>query len=76
MKILLIAPERERKKEEAFLFRLGFLNLPCVAALTPSDCDVRIVDEAHERINLQPKPRWPPGPIRSRRSSAGKGYRW
>ena len=55
MKILLISPERERKKEEAFLFRLGFLNLPTVAAVTPSDCDVRIVDEAYERINFDEK---------------------
>jgi radical SAM superfamily enzyme YgiQ (UPF0313 family) len=52
MKILLIAPERERKKEEAFLFRLGFLNLPCVAAVTPPDSEVRIVDEAYEKIDF------------------------
>jgi radical SAM superfamily enzyme YgiQ (UPF0313 family) len=37
MKILLISPERERKKEEAFLFKLSFLNLPYVAAVTPPD---------------------------------------
>jgi radical SAM superfamily enzyme YgiQ (UPF0313 family) len=55
MKILLISPERERKKEEAFLFRLGFLNLPTVAAVTPVDCDVRIVDEAYEKINFEEK---------------------
>jgi radical SAM superfamily enzyme YgiQ (UPF0313 family) len=55
MKILLISPERERKKEEAFLFRLGFLNLPYVAAATPPDCEVRIVDEAHEAINFDEK---------------------
>ena len=55
MKILLISPERERKKEEAFLFRLGFLNLPSVAAITPADCDVRIVDEAYESINFDQK---------------------
>jgi radical SAM superfamily enzyme YgiQ (UPF0313 family) len=55
MKILLISPERERKKEEAFLFRLGFLNLPCVASLTPPDCEVRIVDEAYEKINFDEK---------------------
>lgn len=55
MKILLISPERERKKEEAFLFRLGFLNLPSVAAITPADCEVRIVDEAYERINFDQK---------------------
>jgi len=55
MKILLISPERERKKEEAFLFRLGFLNLPCVAAVTPPDCEVRIVDEAYEPVNFDEK---------------------
>lgn len=52
MKLLLISPERERKKEEAFLFRLGFLNLPYVAAVTPPDVEVRIVDEAFEKINF------------------------
>ncbi|MBM4347829.1 MAG: B12-binding domain-containing radical SAM protein, partial [Deltaproteobacteria bacterium] len=56
MKILLISPERERKKEEAFLFRIGFLNLPYVAAVTPSDVEVRIVDEAFEKINFEEKP--------------------
>jgi radical SAM superfamily enzyme YgiQ (UPF0313 family) len=55
MKILLIAPERERKKEEAFLFRLGFLNLPYVAAVTPPEVEVRIVDEAYEKINFDEK---------------------
>jgi radical SAM superfamily enzyme YgiQ (UPF0313 family) len=55
MKILLISPERERKKEEAFLFRLGFLNLPYVAAVTPSDVEVRIIDEAYEKINFDEK---------------------
>ena len=52
MKILLISPERERKKEEAFLFRLSFLNLPYVAAVTPPDVEVRIIDEAHEKVNF------------------------
>src|SRR4030065_2964495 len=55
MKILLISPERERKKEEAFLFRLGFLNLPYIAAVTPSDVEVKIVDEAFEKVNLEEK---------------------
>src|SRR4030066_1338799 len=53
MKILLISPERERKKEEAFLFRLIFLNLPYVAAVTPPDEEVKIVDEASEKINFE-----------------------
>ena len=55
MKILLISPERERKKEEAFLFRLSFLNLPYVAAVTPPDVEVRIIDEAHEKVNFDEK---------------------
>src|SRR4030042_14832 len=55
MKILLISPERQRKKEEAFLFRLSFLNLPCVAAVTPSDIEVKIIDEAFEEINFDEK---------------------
>ena len=55
MKILLISPERERKKEAAFLFRLGFLNLPYVAAVTPPDAEVKIVDEAFETVNLEEK---------------------
>jgi radical SAM superfamily enzyme YgiQ (UPF0313 family) len=55
MKILLISPERERKKEEDFLFRLGFLNLPYVASVTPPDCEVRIVDEAYEKIDFDDK---------------------
>jgi radical SAM superfamily enzyme YgiQ (UPF0313 family) len=55
MKILLISPERERKKEEAFLFRLSFLNLPYIAAVTPPDVEVKIVDEAFEKINFEEK---------------------
>jgi radical SAM superfamily enzyme YgiQ (UPF0313 family) len=55
MKILLISPERERKKEEAFLFRLSFLNLPYVAAVTPPDVEVKIVDEALEKVNFEEK---------------------
>lgn len=53
MKVLLISPERERKKEEAFLFRLGFLNLPYVAAVTPPDIEVKIVDEAFEKVDFE-----------------------
>ncbi len=55
MKILLISPERERKKEEAFLFKLSFLNLPYMAAVTPPDVEVRIVDEAREKISFEEK---------------------
>ena len=55
MKILLISPERKRKKEEAFLFRLSFLNLPYVAAVTPPDIEVKIIDEAFEEVNFGEK---------------------
>jgi radical SAM superfamily enzyme YgiQ (UPF0313 family) len=55
MKVLLISPERERKKEEAFLFRLSFLNLPYIAAATPPGVEVKIVDEAFEKINFEEK---------------------
>src|SRR4030066_2577663 len=55
MKILLISPERERKKEEPFLFRLSFLNLPYLAAVTPPGVEVKIVDEAFEKINFEKK---------------------
>ena len=55
MKILLVSPERERKKEESFLFRIGFLNLPYVAAVTPADIEVRIVDEAFEKVRFEEK---------------------
>jgi radical SAM superfamily enzyme YgiQ (UPF0313 family) len=55
MKILLISPERERKKEEAFLFRLSFLNLLYIAAVTPPDVEVKVVDEAFEKINFEEK---------------------
>ena len=55
MKILLISPERERRKEEAFLFKLSFLNLPYVAAVTPLDVDLKIIDEAHEKVNFDVK---------------------
>jgi radical SAM superfamily enzyme YgiQ (UPF0313 family) len=55
MKILLISPERERKKEEAFLFKLSFLNLPYIAAVTPPGVEVKILDEAFEKINFEEK---------------------
>jgi radical SAM superfamily enzyme YgiQ (UPF0313 family) len=55
MKILLISPERQRKKEEAFLFRLSFLNLPYVAAVTPPDIEVKIIDEAFEKVPFDEK---------------------
>ena len=60
MKVLLISPERARRKEEAFLFKLGFLNLPYVAAVTPPDVEVRIIDEAYEKIDFDEKARYLP----------------
>jgi len=55
MKILLISPERERKKDEAFLFKLSFLNLPSIAAVTPPGVEVKIVDEAFDRVDFDEK---------------------
>jgi len=55
MKVLLISPERKRKREEAFLFRLSFLNLPYIASVTPPEVEVRIVDEAYEKVPLDEK---------------------
>ena len=55
MKILLISPERKRKREEAFLFKLGFLNLPYLAAVTPRDIEIKILDEFHEAIDFDEK---------------------
>lgn len=55
MRILLISPERERKREEVFLFRLSFLNLLYVAAVTPSDVEVKVIDEAFEKIDFEEK---------------------
>ncbi len=52
MRVLLVSPERERKEDERFLFRLPFLNLPYLAAVTPPEIEVRILDEAVERINF------------------------
>jgi radical SAM superfamily enzyme YgiQ (UPF0313 family) len=55
MKILLVSPERDRKKEEAFLFKLSFLNLPYIAAVTPPGHEVSIVDEAFDKITFESK---------------------
>jgi len=55
MKILLVSPERERKKEEAFLFKLSFLNLPYIAAVTPPGVEVKIMDEAFDKIDFEEK---------------------
>lgn len=55
MKLLLISPERERRKDEALLFKLSFLNLPYVASVTPSDIEIKIIDEAYEKIDFDEK---------------------
>ncbi|SPD75652.1 Radical SAM [uncultured Desulfobacterium sp.] len=49
-KILFIAPARRRPPDEEFVFKMGFLNLPYLAAVTPPDYDVAIIDEEYEKI--------------------------
>ncbi len=45
-KILLISPVGSKKILGAeFFFKLPFLGLPTIAAYTPSDCEVKMVDE-------------------------------
>ena len=51
-KILLVSPARRRAPGEDFIFKMAFLNLPYVAAVTPSDYDVKIIDEEHEEIDF------------------------
>jgi radical SAM superfamily enzyme YgiQ (UPF0313 family) len=51
-KIVLISPARRRAPDEKFVFEMGFLNLPYLAAVTPPDYEVAIVDEEHEEINF------------------------
>ena len=45
MKLLLISPERKRDKKEPFLFKFGFLNLPYIAAVTPDEWEIEMIDE-------------------------------
>ncbi len=55
MRILLITPQRESrflKKTERFFF-LPRLTMPVIAALTPPDVKVRLVDEYVEKINYK-----------------------
>jgi len=49
-KILLISPARRRPPDEEFVFKMAFLNLPYVAAVTPVDYEVEIIDEEYEKI--------------------------
>ncbi len=51
-KIVLISPARKRSPEEEFIFKMAFLNLPYLAAVTPDHYDVVIVDEEHEKIDF------------------------
>jgi len=52
-KILLVSPARQRDKNEDFVFKMPFLNLPYLAAVTPADYDVSIVDEEHEQVDFE-----------------------
>jgi radical SAM superfamily enzyme YgiQ (UPF0313 family) len=52
-KILLISPARPRNPGEDFVFKMSFLNLPYIAAATPPEYEVRIIDEEHEEIDFE-----------------------
>lgn len=52
-KILFISPARQREKNEDFVFKMPFLNLPYLAAVTPDIYDVAIIDEEHEQIDFE-----------------------
>ena len=52
-KIVLISPDRQREKNEDFVFKMPFLNLPYLAAVTPDTYDVAIIDEEHEQIDFE-----------------------
>ena len=49
-KILFISPARHRLPDEEFVFKMGFLNLPYLAAVTSPDYEVAIIDEQYEAI--------------------------
>jgi len=49
-KILLISPARLRSPDEEFVFKMAFLNLPYLAAVTPVHYEVEIIDEEYEKI--------------------------
>ncbi|MDX9786192.1 MAG: radical SAM protein [Desulfobacterales bacterium] len=55
-KILMISPARRRAKNEDFVFKMSFLNLPYLAAATPPEYAVEIVDEAHRHIDFAERP--------------------
>jgi len=56
MKLLLIAPtvEPERYPKGGYAFRVANYNLPLIAALTPPEVEVRIIDECAEPITYDP----------------------
>lgn len=56
-KILMISPARRRAKNEDFVFKMSFLNLPYLAAATPPEYCVEIVDEEHQKIDFDVRPR-------------------
>jgi len=51
-KILLISPARRRGPNEDFIFKMAFLNLPYLAAVTPPEYEVEIIDEQYQRIDF------------------------
>lgn len=56
-KILMISPARRRNPNEDFLFKMSFLNLPYIAAVTPPGYEVEIVDEEHQAVDPDARPR-------------------
>jgi radical SAM superfamily enzyme YgiQ (UPF0313 family) len=54
--ILMISPARQRQPGEDFIFKMSFLNLPYLAAVTPAEYTVRIIDEEHEEIDFDVRP--------------------
>jgi len=56
-RIVLISPARARNPHEDFVFKLGFLNLPYLAAVTPEGYQVEIVDEELQTIDFD-VPAW------------------
>jgi radical SAM superfamily enzyme YgiQ (UPF0313 family) len=54
LKILLVSPIGQKKiLGEDFFFKLPLLSLPTLAAYTPPDCDVRIVDERIATLDFE-----------------------
>lgn len=51
-KILFISPARERAPNEEFVFKMAFLNLPYMAAVTPEKYDLQIIDEQYQEIDF------------------------